>query len=227
MLNKGKSSRNDSKKRNSRSILIGTLTAAFIAITPYLFYSYEYFPKGPILETWLFTYESIYQESVSIAMWIYMGKLVPLALLILWFFTCKHWWYHIILIPALMYAFQIFEGVISDDKYIDSENILWLLPFCMIVVPIVYFIRIKLYDKHVNGIDLEAMEAELAALKKKQADRSKDKKLDKFISSETSNKPKGYQSMSDKIETKLSTHNIESTIKQFQHRLTNWLHLKF
>ncbi|WP_252735638.1 hypothetical protein [Zobellia sp. B3R18] len=127
-----------------------------------------------------------------------------------------------------MYAFQIFEGVVSDDKYIDTENILWLLPFCMIVVPVVYFIRIKLYDKHVNGIDLEAMEAELTALKKKQAARSDNKKLDKFISSETANNSSSdHQSTSDVTDPKLATGNIESTFKQVQDRVNNWLHLKF
>ena len=127
-----------------------------------------------------------------------------------------------------MYAFQIFEGVVSDDKYIDTENILWLLPFCMIVVPVVYFIRIKLYDKHVNGIDLEAMEAELTALKKKQAARSDNKKLDKFISSETANNSSSdYQSTPDAADPKLSTGSMESTFKQVQDRVNNWLHLKF
>ncbi|WP_239530921.1 hypothetical protein [Muriicola jejuensis] len=37
----------------------------------------------------------------------------------------------------------------------------------MVVIPFVYFIRIKLYDKYVHGIDLEAMEAELQAFKEK------------------------------------------------------------
>ncbi len=37
----------------------------------------------------------------------------------------------------------------------------------MITIPFVYFIRIKLYDKHVHGIDLEAMDAELQELKQK------------------------------------------------------------
>ena len=71
------------------------------------------------------------------------------------------------------------------------------------------------------------MEAELTALKKKQAARSNNKKVDKFISSETSNDSERYQSLSDKIDTKLSTDNIESSFKQFQLRFSNWLRPKF
>ena len=122
-----------------------------------------------------------------------------------------------------MYAFQIFEGVVSEDNYIDTDNILWLLPFCMLVVPFVYFIRIKLYDKYVHGIDLEAMEAELNTLKKKQG-IAKNQTI-----SPTTETPQevGYKSLSEKIDEKLSTNNLESLFKQFQTQLNNWLHLRF
>ena len=212
-----------------KRIFIESFIAFFILISPFIFKLHEYVSSDPdaVIDFIGITITKNGFPNINIYVWFLLGKIVPLYLLLIWFLTCKHWWYHIILIPVLMYAFQIFEGVISDDKYIDSENILWLLPFCMIVVPIVYFIRIKLYDKHVNGIDLEAMEAELTALKKKQASRSNDKKVDKFISKETSTDSSGYQSLSDKIDTKLSTDNIESSFKQFQLRFSNWLRPKF
>ena len=72
-----------------------------------------------------------------------------------------------------MYAFQIFEVVYSQDELIDTRNILWLLPICMVVIPFVYFIRIKLFDKYVHGIDLEAMNAELEYYKSKEKEQLK------------------------------------------------------
>ncbi|MDC6351585.1 hypothetical protein PP178_08455 [Zeaxanthinibacter sp. PT1] len=86
-----------------------------------------------------------------------------------------------------MYAFQIFESAISDDNFIDTDNILWILPFCMIVIPFVYLIRIKLYDKYVHGIDLDAMDAELKALREKEAEREakKNQKVERAIERET------------------------------------------
>ncbi|MFM1877447.1 MAG: hypothetical protein RLZZ241_313, partial [Bacteroidota bacterium] len=106
---------------------------------------------------------------LSIYVWFLLGKAIPLGLLTIWFFTCKHWWYHIILIPLCMYAFQIFEVVFSqDDNYVDTENLIWLLPLCMIVIPFVYLVRIKLFDKYVHGIDLNALNAELDYYKKKE-----------------------------------------------------------
>lgn len=38
----------------------------------------------------------------------------------------------------------------------------------MVVIPFVYFIRLKLFDKYVHGIDVEAMNAELEYYKNKE-----------------------------------------------------------
>tara|TARA_R110000796_G_scaffold88850_6_gene192064 strand:+ start:134755 stop:135300 length:546 start_codon:yes stop_codon:yes gene_type:complete len=168
MTDNNKPKKTDSAKKKSRSILIGSIVAILIAITPYLFYTYEYFPHGEFLETPFFTYESKYNLSIYATMWFIMGKMIPLLLLILWFFTCKHWWYHIILIPIAMYAFQLFGIIIDDTKLIDEVEILWLIPIMLIITPFVYFIRVKLFDKHVLGIDLEAMDAELKQYKEKE-----------------------------------------------------------
>ncbi|MEN1785898.1 MAG: hypothetical protein AAGF77_12255 [Bacteroidota bacterium] len=78
-----------------------------------------------------------------------------------------------------MYAFQLIEAVVDhQDNNVDSANLLWLLPICVVVIPFVYFIRVKLYDKHVHGIDLDAMDAELKFIKEREALREERKKLE-------------------------------------------------
>lgn len=208
-----------------KKILVESILAFLILISPFIFKLHEYVSSNPeaTIDFFGLTITKNGFPNINIYVWFLLGKLVPLYLLLIWFFTCKHWWYHIILIPILMYAFQIFEGVISEDNYIDTDNILWLLPFCMIVVPFVYFIRIKLYDKYVNGIDLEAMEAELQALKEKQGVKNKESKP---LSTKTPEEI-GYKSLSEKLDEKLSTDNLEALFRQFQHQLNNWLHLRF
>lgn len=167
MLDKPKTVSDISSKKKSRSILIGSLVAITIAITPYLFYTYNYFPQGKNLDLYFFTYESKYQESIVLTMWLVMNKLIPILLLILWFFTCKHWWYHAILIPISMFTFQLVSQI-NQDRYLDEVEIYWLLPIMLVITPFVYFIRVKLFDKHVLGIDLEAMDAELKEYKEKE-----------------------------------------------------------
>jgi magnesium-transporting ATPase (P-type) len=166
------------KKEKSRSILIGSIVAFIIAISPYIFYTYQSFPKGNTINFFFFIYESKFQESISIVMWFFMAKFIPLLLMILWFFTCKHWWYHVILIPIAMFAFQI-VSLISEDRYLDETEIYWVIPIMLFITPFVYFIRVKLFDKHVLGIDLEAMDKELKALKEQDSKDqiSVDKKL--------------------------------------------------
>ena len=72
----------------------------------------------------------------------------------------------------------MFEAIFDKDNNVDSENLLWLLPICVVIIPFVYFIRLKLYDKHVHGIDLEAMDEELRILKEKEALRKEREKLE-------------------------------------------------
>jgi hypothetical protein len=197
----------------------------FVILAPFLFKIHEYLPRDPD-ETFSFLGITIGKNEfadVSTYVWFLLGKIIPLYLLFIWFFTCKHWWYHAILIPITMYAFQIFEVIYSEDKYVDTENILWLLPVCMVVIPFVYFVRVKLYDKHVHGIDLEAMDAELQELKEKpELKNSSVEKPESKASEELLN-----ESIAEEIDRKLSTANIENALKQLQHRLQNWLHLKF
>ncbi|WP_394748728.1 hypothetical protein [Spongiimicrobium salis] len=168
MREKPKRSR-QAKKR----IFIESLIAFLIVVSPFIFKLHQYLPIDPEATINVFGYSIDRNgfEDLNTYAWFLLGKLVPLYLLVIWFLTCKHWWYHIILIPLLMYAFQIFEVIYSDDNFVDTENLLWLLPVCMVVIPFVYLIRVKLYDKHVHGIDLEAMDAELKELKEKERQR--------------------------------------------------------
>ena len=230
MLKKNKSLSDNSQRRKSRSILIGSVVAILIAITPYLFYTYRSFPTGNTLDLYFYLYESKYQESITTAMWFFMAKFIPLLLLVLWFFTCKHWWYHVILIPIAMFAFQI-TSLLYEDRYLDEVEIYWLLPIMMVIIPFVYFIRVKLFDKHVLGIDLEAMEKELEGYRENEQitlpteENDSDEAVNK---KEISREPLyKYQSFSQYLNTSFSTDNIEKKFRQFQNNLKGWLHLKF
>ena len=153
-----------STKDSSKFLLLGSIIAVLIAFSPYLFYLYEIFPNGPVWENSFFTYESKYYEDVLTAAWTYLGKITPLFLLLIWFFTCKHWWYHSILVPITMYSYQLivtfYDDVYGDSRYImDSDQLMYLAPFFIIILSIVYLIRIKIFDR-IYGIDLSELERE-------------------------------------------------------------------
>ncbi len=77
-----------------------------------------------------------------------------------------------------MYAFQLYSTFTSDSNRVDENEVLYVMAVTMVIVPIVYFIRIKLFDKHVHGIDLDSMDTELRILKEKEELRKEREKLE-------------------------------------------------
>lgn len=145
----------------SRSAIVGSIVATFIASTPLLYLIHESVPDVKVWDTFLFTYESGFWESAQYAMWVYTGKIVPLILIFIWFFTCRHWWYHALLVPIVMYSFQIITSYNAELLHTDENQILFLLPVLVIVVPSIYLIRAKMFNK-INNSDktLEELEEE-------------------------------------------------------------------
>jgi hypothetical protein len=200
-------------KRTKHRFFIETLGLVLIVLSPFIFKIHEFMPRDPE-ETISFlgmTFDRNGFEDLRTYTWFLLNKIIPLYLLIIWFFTCKHWWYHILLIPLCMYAFQIFEVVYSWDNDVDTKNVMWLLPLCMVIIPFVYFVRIKLYDKYVHGIDLEAMDHELKAF------REKDKKKYSGIKTSDDLTQEGQMDLSEEVSNKTLT----KLFSQFQHTLKN------
>lgn len=154
-------SRLTDKKSYNRKILLGSIIATLIAATPFLFYLYEYVPDTQTWYTWLGTYNSNYYQSANVGIWVLMMKLVPLVLSVLWFFTCKHWWYHVLIIPIAMFSFQTLSAFNDEIIFIDEMHIIWLLPFMAVIIPSVYLIRAKMFNQ-INHADktMEELEEE-------------------------------------------------------------------
>ncbi len=166
------------KKVRKRFIIEGLITL-LIALSPIMFYSYKYMPNDTeSLDFVLFTIKANEFADARTAMWFYMIKLIPLMLLIIWFVTNKQWWYHVILIPISMFSFQLYSQIFQRSAEVDENEVFYVIAVTMVVVPIVYFIRLKLVDKHVHGIDLDAMDTELQILKEKEELRKEREKLE-------------------------------------------------
>ncbi|MCC1484605.1 hypothetical protein J1C55_08400 [Winogradskyella sp. E313] len=142
-------------------MLNGSIIATIVAGIPFLFYIYEYVPDTKTWVTWFGVYDSNYYESANVGVWVLMMKLVPLLLSLIWFFTCKHWWYHVLIIPIAMFSIQTIGAFSDTIIFIDELHIIWLLPFMALVIPSVYLIRAKMFNK-INYADktMEELEAE-------------------------------------------------------------------
>lgn len=150
-------------KTGRSSLFIGGVVVLLIAVTPFLFYSYDSFSRdSQIWETQLFTLSTSYPSLYHLA-WYFVGKAVPLLLLLIWFFTCKHWWHWIILVPIAMYAFQLW-GVMNENWGLDELEIYYVIPLMMVLIPLVYLVRAKLFNE-VRGNDLKSFEEDLLVKK--------------------------------------------------------------
>lgn len=134
-----------------KSLIIGSIIATLIAATPFLFYLYESVPDTPTWDTSLFRYDSKYYGSMLTVSWTLMGKAMPLFLLFVWFFTCRHWWYHTLLVPISMYVYQIFTTINDDLMYVDSNQFIYLIPIMAIIIPSIYLIRAQIFNKVNNA----------------------------------------------------------------------------
>jgi hypothetical protein len=158
---KRESSLKTANQKLSRSAIVGSILATIIVSTPLLYSLHESVPTSKVWDTFLFTYESGAWEEAQYAMWVYTSKIIPLILLSIWFFTCRHWWYHAILIPIVMFAFQAVTTWNAEAGNIDEGTFVVLLPILVIIVPSIYLIRAKMFNQ-INYADktLEEMEAE-------------------------------------------------------------------
>lgn len=155
-LTKEKSKFQHTDKNN---FIKGSIIATIIALTPLLFQIYKSVPKTKVWDTFLFTYNSAYYEDANVAFWVLSGKLIPLILLIIWFFTCRHWWYHAIIVPITLYIYQAINAINDDIVFFDEVNFLDLLPVMIIIIPSIYLVRARIFYK-LNTVNKTTQELE-------------------------------------------------------------------
>ena len=142
-------------------LVVGSIIATIIAITPYLFQLWEGVPDTKTWDTFFGLYSSNYYDTVQVLMWTLLGKIVPFILLLLWMFTCRHWWYHALIVPIAMYTFQIVEVINDEVVFTEEVDFLFLLPILAVVIPSIYLIRAQMFNKITNADkSMEELEAE-------------------------------------------------------------------
>lgn len=161
-------------KANKKNLLLGSVIATFLAITPFLFYLYEGVPNKKVWNTFLFTYDAGYWETAYYGMWVFTGKIIPLMLLLIWFFTNRHWWYHALLVPIFMYLYQIIVFFNDSIRFLDEFQFIYMLPVMALVIPSIYLIRARIFNK-INDVtkSLEELEEEFKMTPKNFWDKVK------------------------------------------------------
>ena len=134
-----------------------SIIAIVIAITPIVFYSYESFPDVKVWKTSFFTYTSLYYESVSTFVWVFLQKFIFLYLMIIWFFTSSNWWNKAILAPIGMLIYQIIILINDEVQFIETVKLdkFIILPIVIAILVFLVQMRNKLLF-YINALDLKA-----------------------------------------------------------------------
>jgi len=148
------SKKKQSSKADTKSLLTGSLIIAFMLFIPYAFYIYKYIPDVETYEIGNYTYISTYYKSVRYFTHALFSKFIPLILLLIWFTTCKHWWYYSIAIPIAVYTFQLIGVVNGDANLYDEYEFVYSLPFTMVLLAILYYIRTRI-STYLKAVDLK------------------------------------------------------------------------
>ncbi len=144
---KSKNQKSEFLSGDKKSLVVGSIVATLIATSPYLFFLYESVPNVKVWDTFLFTYHSNTYQDTKTAMWLLTGKVIPLYLLFIWFFTCRHWWYHALLVPIAMYAYQAFTILRVDITTVDESQLIYLIPIMAIIIPSIYLVRAQIFNR--------------------------------------------------------------------------------
>lgn len=118
-----------------------------------------------------FTIKAGAHQSLNYYAYYTFTKLVFLMLFILWFFTCRYWWKHAILVPICMLIFQILGLINTSIDYIDEFDFWYSVPVVIPVAALLWVTSRKLsfYSK---GFDLqEKIEIDLKRARKEINDQ--------------------------------------------------------
>ncbi|WP_241491388.1 hypothetical protein [Lacinutrix mariniflava] len=146
-------------KKPKNGYILGTIIAIYIALSPYFFYLYENIPNTRIWETYLFAYDAKSWQEANFAMWVLVGKVLPLTFVFIWFLTCRHWWYHALIVPITMYTYQVIVFFNDNITYIDEFQLIHLIPVMAIIIPSIYLVRARIFNR-INTVNKSTQELE-------------------------------------------------------------------
>ena len=94
----------EKSKKAKKRLFIESIAIFFIIVAPFIFKLHDYLPRDPeaTINILGITIDRNGFEDLYTYGWFLLGKIVPFYLLLIWFFTNKHWWYHSLMIPICM-----------------------------------------------------------------------------------------------------------------------------
>lgn len=152
-------------------------TISIIVILPFLFYLMKLIPKE-VLSVEVYGYEFV----MSNVLWYLILKFNLIALLTIWYKTCKNWWKMAILIPITIEVFKLISFFNFNRAKFDENDFLTSLPITFPLLIILWLIakKLKSYlltEKLRNDLNFEIEEV----FSELQKNLNQSKQIDEFV----------------------------------------------
>ena len=126
-----------------KDVLISTL----ILFVTFGYYFDRYIPEGITEVNFLgITIGSYGFQDISDMLYFVKMKLLIIVFATIWFYTCKHWWKHAILLILAIELLKLFSMLNPNQKYYDNIEFVTSLPITIPIILLVIFISKKVKD---------------------------------------------------------------------------------
>lgn len=122
------------------------IMAILIITLPFVFYLYNLAPKhNRVWEIFLFKINSGTFYDVNVFLWNIFTKILIIAIISIWFITCKYWWRFALLLGLTIETFKLL-GIFKEAYFINSKINLWIfvLPIAFIYSLLLIYISKKI-----------------------------------------------------------------------------------
>ena len=125
----------------------------FLMLSPFIFFSYNFFPNHPNLVVFNYTIYADYYETIKELFWNIYCSLFLILLFSLWFLTCRYWWRYCILVITL-YELKKLANVFYSPTINQLEYYLFIIKGVIIYIPIIIFCSYKFrYRNKLKSLD--------------------------------------------------------------------------
>lgn len=146
------------KKRKRIRVVFEIISCFILLFIPALFYMEMLIPEGVQFYNlgWIKIGDFGFSD-VNMFVWYLNLKLCVLIPLMVWFISCANWWRYSLLVPIILYTYQIWELFQNPSSIkVDQFELIKALPAILFVVGILYIFshlikyRYKIYELYLD-----------------------------------------------------------------------------
>jgi len=150
--------------KQPRKVLIREVIIALILLSmPFWFIVIDYVPNVEEISIGYFSIKSLAFHDLNVMMWVITLKFIPLITLLIWFFTCKHWWRFTILVPIIFVISQL-ANLFATNRYMDKDEFWIALVFSAPIIIVLLWLSNKINSYSYNLVLSNEVKIEIKKL---------------------------------------------------------------